>query len=311
MLTADCSMRRPASHLKRMCPSLGHGCERTVMRSRIGSPMPIVCICCQGDLPPRFGSLCLLGAGTISLGTHSPAAPTPVVRHRVCRLETVKIDTAAIKPSQVVVRMLAAPITPTDLSTIAGFGVPAGSKLTFPRVAGSEGVGVVEAVGGSVAGLKAGDFVVASRPGLGTWATHVVSDADAWTSLTGADAPGSAGLPVEVAATAVASPLLAKHLLAGAAKGSVLVQNCALSTVGQCVIQYAAAKGVKTVNIARRHNDWDNRVHHLQGLGAGACGALCGAALCCAALSCAVRCPWGRGVCGCWVSWAAGTRPSD
>lgn len=82
-----------------------------------------------------------------------------------CRLDTVNLDSAALGAKQVLVKMVAAPITATDLSTIAGFG-SAGSAAGFPRVAGNEGVGIVEAAGAS-AGLKKGDVVVASRAGLG------------------------------------------------------------------------------------------------------------------------------------------------
>jgi mitochondrial enoyl-[acyl-carrier protein] reductase / trans-2-enoyl-CoA reductase len=48
----------------------------------------------------------------------------------------------------------------------------------------------------------------------------------------------------------------------------VLVQNGAGSTVGQAVIQIAAAKGVKTVNLVRHGGEWAKVVAHLQGLGA-------------------------------------------
>ena len=87
----------------------------------------------------------------------------------LCRVETVRIDTAALKPTEVLVRVLAAPITPSDVSQVAGFG--ANSKVAFPRVAGNEGVGVVEAVGGAVSSLTKGDFVVASTSGLGACAS--------------------------------------------------------------------------------------------------------------------------------------------
>ncbi len=50
--------------------------------------------------------------------------------------------------------------------------------------------------------------------------------------------------------------------------GGVLVQNNAGSTVGQAVIVYAASKGIKTVNIMRARDNWDDMVKHLQGLGA-------------------------------------------
>ncbi len=48
----------------------------------------------------------------------------------------------------------------------------------------------------------------------------------------------------------------------------MIIQNNAGSTVGQAVIVYAASKGIKTVNILRRRDDWDDYVNHLQGLGA-------------------------------------------
>lgn len=143
----------------------------------------------------------------------------------------------------------------------------AGRAPTFPRVAGNEGVGVVEEVAAGATGLKKGDFVVASRAGVGTWATHAVAPEDAWTKLEG-DAPGGAAFPIEHAAVAVAAPLTAQGLLASAgplAAGSVVVQNDASTLVGQSVVQYAAAAGLKTVNIAPAATaDWDNFVYHLQ-----------------------------------------------
>ena len=81
----------------------------------------------------------------------------------------MRLETSTMKPGQVLVRMLAAPITASDLSAIAGFGAEKG--LVLPRVAGNEGVGVVEVAAG---GLKKGDVVVASRPGLGESPSPIV-----------------------------------------------------------------------------------------------------------------------------------------
>ena len=50
--------------------------------------------------------------------------------------------------------------------------------------------------------------------------------------------------------------------------GDVIIQNNAGSTVAQAVIIHAASKGIKTVNILRRRDNWDEYVNHLQGLGA-------------------------------------------
>ena len=119
-------------------------------------------------------------------------------------------------------------------------------------------------------------FVFLSHPHhltlAGTWSTHVVAPADALTKLAaGAAPPGSASLPVESAAVAVAAPLTATALLSTVplAEGDVVVQNDGGSIVGQAVVQAAAARGLRTVNILPgRPGDWAEVVYHLQGLGA-------------------------------------------
>jgi NADPH:quinone reductase-like Zn-dependent oxidoreductase len=81
-------------------------------------------------------------------------------------VESVKLDTASSKPTDVLVRMLAAPISPVDLATVAGTPAVGARAGSFPRTAGNEGVGIVEEAGAS-SGLKKGDVVVASAPGVG------------------------------------------------------------------------------------------------------------------------------------------------
>jgi NADPH:quinone reductase-like Zn-dependent oxidoreductase len=145
-----------------------------------------------------------------------------------------------------------------------------GKAPSLPRAGGNEGVGVVlEAGAGSK--LAKGDFVVASAPGVGTWASHVIADGGAWTKVAGGAPGASPAFPPEAAAVAVAAPLSAKALLASVplAAGDVVVQNNAASAVGQAVIQYAAAAGLRTVNIVPKGSvaDWGTAVAHLQGLG--------------------------------------------
>lgn len=164
-----------------------------------------------------------------------------------------------LSSNQVLVRMVAAPITPTDLGAVRG--VPSGT----PGVAGNEGLGVVVSVGSAVTDLKADDHVVPTGYGFGTWRTHALTDRD---SLTKVDASGMAP---EVAATAVVAPGTARRLLEDFAdlnEGDVIIQNNAGSTVAQAVVQLAAKKGVKTINIMRPRDNWDDYVNHLHGLGA-------------------------------------------
>ena len=94
-------------------------------------------------------------------------APAAALR-AASRLDTIKYDSAALKPTEVLVRILAAPITPADLAQVAGHE---GKAPSLPRAGGNEGVGIVMEAGvGSK--LAKGDFVVASRPGVGEQQPH-------------------------------------------------------------------------------------------------------------------------------------------
>jgi len=107
--------------------------------------------------------------------------------------------------------MLAAPITPVDLAQVAGSAAWPSSAPAMAggaRVGGNEGLGIVEeAAAGS--GLKKGDLVVASRGGLGTWATHVIAPGDAWTAVPAAVQQGD----IETVAACVGPVLSARHFL--------------------------------------------------------------------------------------------------
>lgn len=177
----------------------------------------------------------------------------------VLKSESVSLDDPA--GDSVLVRMMAASVSPTDLGHVRGFG----ATSAVPAVAGNEGVGVVEKAGPGASGFKAGDVVVPQRAGVGTWATHTVAPAGSLFKV----ASSTDGLPLEQLA-ALAAPLTAMTLVdgAGLSAGDVIVQNNAGSAVGQAVVQYAASKGLKTVNIMRHRDDWDDVVNHLQGLGA-------------------------------------------
>lgn len=172
--------------------------------------------------------------------------------------ETVSED---LSDNQVLVKMLAAPITPNDFTQVKGFGASRGAA---GGVAGNEGVGVVMSVGSSVTDLKANDYVVPAGVGFGTWRTHAVADRTAVSRVEAAD------VAPEVAAAAVVAPGTARRLLndfVGLGEGDVIVQNNAGSTVGQAVMQLASANGIKTINIMRRRDNWEDIVNHMHGLG--------------------------------------------
>jgi NADPH:quinone reductase-like Zn-dependent oxidoreductase len=123
----------------------------------------------------------------------------------------VRLDTAALKPTEVLVQMLAAPITSVDLAQIAGSAsFPSAPSGAATRVCGNEGLGIVLEAGSGAGGLKKGDLVAPSLGGQGTWATHVLASGEAWTRV-GTDAAAMGA--VESVAAGIAPTLVAQRLL--------------------------------------------------------------------------------------------------
>lgn len=147
---------------------------------------------------------------------------------------------------EVLVRMLATPINPSDLMFIRGrYTVPA----QCPATPGFEGVGVVEENGGGLRGrlfLKK-NVVVLNRRG-GNWADYAVVPA---TEVI----PVSRQLSVEQAATFFVNPATAWVMtqeVLKVPKNQWLVQSAAGSALGRMIIRLGKTVGFKTFNIVRR-----------------------------------------------------------
>lgn len=158
-------------------------------------------------------------------------------------------------------KFLAAPINVADLSQIQGaYAI----KPKFPAVAGNEGVAVVTAVGAGVSNVKVNDRVIPTQAGFGTWRSKAVAEAADVMKI-------SDKISIEDAATLSVNPATAYRMLqdfADLKQGDVVIQNGANSAVGQAVIQLAALRGLKTINIIRDDGDYDTTVEHLKNLGA-------------------------------------------
>lgn len=158
----------------------------------------------------------------------------------VLRLE--ELDLPPLGEGEVRLKMLAAPVNPADLNLIEGtYGV----KPPLPTVPGIEGCG--EVVESASPGFEPGDRAIILRR-AGSWATHVQTEAGHLFKLpAGAD-------PVQAAMLKV-NPATAWRLLTGfstPAKDSWIVQNAANSAVGRCVIGLAKQLGLRTINLVRR-----------------------------------------------------------
>lgn len=178
--------------------------------------------------------------------------------------EGLKKETVTIpdpKGNEVLVKMLAAPINPADMNIVQGT-YPV--KQNLPAIAGSEGVGVVQAVGPQVKNLKKDARVIVAKPGqAGTWTTHNLFAEDTLDVV-----PDD--IPIDYAAMLAINPSTAYRLLndfVPLKEGDVVIQNCANSIVGQSVIQLAKAKKLVTINVIRPRYDEGEMVERLKHVG--------------------------------------------
>lgn len=146
-------------------------------------------------------------------------------------------------PGEVLVRVLLSPIHNHDLWTVRG---SYGFKPEMPARAGTEAVGVVEALGEGVDGLTVGQRV-ATGGSFGAWAELIVAPAAGLVSV-----PDQVG--DEAASQLVSMPFSAIALIdfLEVSEGDWIVQNAANGAVGRLVAQLAAARGVHVLGLVRR-----------------------------------------------------------
>ena len=146
-------------------------------------------------------------------------------------------------PGQVRVRTLLSPIHNHDVWTVRG---TYGFKPELPAQAGTEAVGVVDALGEGVDKLVVGQRVTTGGT-FGVWAEYFVAPA---ASLI----PVHDALSDEVASQLVSMPFSAISLLHSLDlnEGDWLLQNAANGAVGRMVAQLGAARGINVVGLVRR-----------------------------------------------------------
>lgn len=144
---------------------------------------------------------------------------------------------------EVRLRMILSPIHNHDVLTVSG---QYGYKPPLPAGAGSEGVGIVDALGEGVQGVSVGQRVVAS--GLkGVWAEYAIAKGASCV-------PMPESIDDETAAQLIAMPLSALTLLefTGIREGQWLIQNAANGAVGKVLAQLAKPRGIHVINLVRR-----------------------------------------------------------
>lgn len=174
-------------------------------------------------------------------------------------LRVEEIERPVPGAGEVLVKMRARPINPSDLLTVRGLY---GSLPVPPATPGLEGMGEVAEVGEGVSHLSAGQRVIPLGV-AGTWAEFIV-------------APAERVIPVpdavsdQTAAQFVVNPLTAWIMTVeelALQPGEWLLQTAAGSTLGRVVLQIAKQRGFKTINVVRRRAQGEE----LKSLGADAC----------------------------------------
>ena len=150
-------------------------------------------------------------------------------------------------PGQVLVRMEAAPVNPSDLSFVQGtYNV----KKTLPAVPGFEGSGTVVAAGPGLLGkfMKGKRVAAATQADRdGTWAEYYIAEAKTCIPL-------KKGVDFIQGACIVVNPLTAAALLDEAKRkgAKAVIQNAAASQLGRMLVALAAQEKIPLINIVRR-----------------------------------------------------------
>jgi NADPH:quinone reductase-like Zn-dependent oxidoreductase len=172
-------------------------------------------------------------------------------------LRVVEKPAPELQSGELLVRVLASPVNPSDLAFLKGMY---GIQKPLPAVPGFEASGVVVAGKGAAARALVGRRVAFSSPSDrdGTWAEYAVARVTSCFPL-------RSGVSDEQGAMIIVNPLTAWAFLMRAREGKhkVLVHTAAASALGHWLIRLAKPRKVKLIHVVRRAE----QVAHLRSLG--------------------------------------------
>lgn len=184
-----------------------------------------------------------------------PEQMTAVVLDDYAGLEALRVERRPVpRPgkNEVLVKVAAAPINPSDLAFLDG---QYGFKKPTPVVPGFEGSGTVVATGGGLIGRYLHGKRVAcgsQRQGDGTWAEYMVAGP-------GSALPLAASVSLEQGSMSVVNPLTAVAFMEMAKAGDhrAIVLTAAASALGQMVNRLSQRQGIAVINVVRRQEQVD------------------------------------------------------
>ncbi|KII87523.1 hypothetical protein PLICRDRAFT_112875 [Plicaturopsis crispa FD-325 SS-3] len=173
--------------------------------------------------------------------------------------DTINIEftLAPINPSDINVIEGVYPSRPSSVDSLSATGRGSPEEPVF--IAGNEGLAKVVHVGSGVSGLQKDDWVVMRKQQGGTWVSSNNVRVDDVLKIPRGE--GDNQLSEVNAATMNVNPATAYNMLhdfADLKAGEWVLQNGANSAVGQAVIQIAASKGIKTINLVRNRENFES-----------------------------------------------------
>ncbi len=158
-------------------------------------------------------------------------------------LESAEMPKPEPKAGEVRIKMILSPIHNHDVWTVRG---NYGYKPTLPAIGGSEGVGVINALGEGVEQVSLGQRVAVAAV-HGSWAEYFIAPAHGVVPLVDT-------IDDETAAQLIGMPISALMLLdfIDLQKDHWLIQNTANGAVGKTVAMIAQARGQKVIHLVRR-----------------------------------------------------------
>jgi len=162
------------------------------------------------------------------------------------RISLLNKTLSPLKKGQVLVKMLAAPVNPSDLVYLLGkYGLPPQEGAFV----GFEGCGIILKANAGLYGkwLEGKRVALSAQPGCdGVWAQYAITRANYCL-------PVRKELSDEQAATIIVNPCTSVCLVQRAKElgAKAIVINAAASQVGKGVIRYAKMKGIKTIATVR------------------------------------------------------------
>lgn len=164
-------------------------------------------------------------------------------------LDVLKVENKSITPpndNEVLVRMLARPINPSDLIPIRG---SYSHRISLPNIPGYEGVGIVEDVGAFVSKNLIGKRVLPLR-GEGTWQEYVLTSAELAVSIPNSidDFTASQMYINPITAWVVCTEVLKLR------SDDVLLVNACGSSIGHIFVQLSNVLGFRLIAVARNDN---------------------------------------------------------